>query len=64
LSPNKAGDRRQGDAAATAVATRTELRVYLPIAGLQRQFAAYLAVPTRARDEIERLLAGIEGREQ
>jgi len=30
-------------------ATRIELRVYLPIAGLQRQFAAYLAVPTRAR---------------
>jgi len=40
LSPSKA---------AGAVATRTELRVYLPIAGLQRQFAAYLAVPTRAR---------------
>jgi hypothetical protein len=33
----------------TPVATRIELRVYLPIAGLQRQFAAYLAVPTRAR---------------
>lgn len=40
MSPSKA---------AGAVATRTELRVYLPIAGLQRQFAAYLAVPTRAR---------------
>ena len=33
----------------TAAAARTELRVYLPIASLQRQFAAYLAVPTRAR---------------
>jgi hypothetical protein len=39
----------QGGVAATSVATHTELRVYLPIAGLQRQFAAYLAVPTRAR---------------
>lgn len=27
----------------------TELRVYLPIADLQRQFAAYMATPTRAR---------------
>jgi hypothetical protein len=27
----------------------TELRVYLPIDGLQSQFAAYLATPTRAR---------------
>jgi hypothetical protein len=33
----------------TAVGTRTELRVYLPIARLQRQFAAYLGTPTRAR---------------
>jgi hypothetical protein len=33
----------------TAVQTRTELRVYLPIASLQRQFAAYLGTPTRAR---------------
>jgi hypothetical protein len=41
LSPSKTGR-------ATS-ATRIELRVYLPIAGLQRQFAAYLAVPTRAR---------------
>ena len=32
-----------------AVGTRTELRVYLPIAGLRRQFAAYLGTPTRAR---------------
>jgi hypothetical protein len=32
-----------------AVRTRTELRVYLPIAGLRRQFAAYLGTPTRAR---------------
>jgi hypothetical protein len=32
-----------------AVATRIELRVYLPIASLQRQFAAYLGTPTRAR---------------
>jgi hypothetical protein len=29
--------------------TATELRVYLPIDGLQRQFAAYLGTPTRAR---------------
>jgi hypothetical protein len=29
--------------------TRIELRVYLPIAGLRRQFAAYLGTPTRAR---------------
>jgi hypothetical protein len=28
---------------------RPELRVYLPIEDLQRQFAAYLATPTRAR---------------
>jgi hypothetical protein len=40
---------RPGGATAAGVATRTELRVYLPIDGLQRQFAAYLAVPTRAR---------------
>jgi hypothetical protein len=33
----------------TAVRTRTELRVYLPIDSLQRQFAAYLGTPTRAR---------------
>ncbi len=33
----------------TAVRTRTELRVYLPIERLQRQFAAYLGTPTRAR---------------
>jgi hypothetical protein len=33
----------------TVVASRTELRVYLPIASLQRQFAAYLGTPTRAR---------------
>ncbi len=48
MSPNELA--RRG-AAATAVtgATRTELRVYLPIAGLQRQFAALLATPTRAR---------------
>src|SRR5260370_32604227 len=39
----------EGPSAVTAVATRTELRVYLPIGGLQRQFAAYLGVPTRAR---------------
>lgn len=29
--------------------TRIELRVYLPIASLQRQFAAFLGTPTRAR---------------
>ena len=33
----------------TVVASRTELRVYLPIASLQRQFAAYLGTPARAR---------------
>jgi hypothetical protein len=33
----------------TALATGIELRVYLPIASLQRQFAAYLGTPTRAR---------------
>jgi hypothetical protein len=33
----------------TDVTTRIELRVYLPIAGLQPQFAAYLGTPTRAR---------------
>ncbi len=33
----------------TALATSIELRVYLPIAGLRRQFAAYLGTPTRAR---------------
>ena len=36
-------------AAVTAARTRTELRVYLPIDRLQRQFAAYLGTPTRAR---------------
>ena len=33
----------------TTLATSVELRVYLPIAGLRRQFAAYLGTPTRAR---------------
>ena len=33
----------------TTARTRTELRVYLPIDRLQRQFAAYLGTPTRAR---------------
>jgi hypothetical protein len=33
----------------TSVASAVELRVYLPIASLQRQFAAYLGTPTRAR---------------
>jgi hypothetical protein len=33
----------------SAVMTGIELRVYLPIASLQRQFAAYLGTPTRAR---------------
>lgn len=36
-------------AAAAAAPPRTELRVYLPIDGLQPQFAAYLGTPTRAR---------------
>lgn len=39
---------RAADAKAESGA-RTELRVYLPIDGLERQFAAYLATPTRAR---------------
>ena len=38
-----------GRTAMTATATSTELRVYLPITSLQRQFAAYLGTPTRAR---------------
>jgi hypothetical protein len=33
----------------TPVRARTELRVYLPIDRLHRQFAAYLGTPTRAR---------------
>jgi hypothetical protein len=33
----------------TVTTARTELRVYLPISGLQRQFTAYLGTPTRAR---------------
>ncbi len=33
----------------TATAPSIELRVYLPIASLRRQFAAYLGTPTRAR---------------
>jgi len=61
LSPNEATRRRakagpgSGRAAAPAAlagvtaGAGTELRVYLPIASLQRQFAAYLATPTRAR---------------
>jgi len=32
-----------------AMLTSVELRVYLPIASLQRQFAAFLGTPTRAR---------------
>jgi hypothetical protein len=42
-------DAGQRGGAGAAAAAGTELRVYLPIARLQRQFAAYLAVPTRAR---------------
>ncbi len=38
-----------GPAVTVAAGTRVELRVYLPIAGLRRQFAAYLGTPTRAR---------------
>ena len=34
---------------ATAAAPRPELRVYLFVADLQRQFAAYMGTPTRAR---------------
>jgi len=33
----------------TTVLTSIELRVYLPMASLQRQFAAFLGTPTRAR---------------
>jgi hypothetical protein len=35
--------------AATASETRTDIRVYLLVEDLQRQFAAYLGTPTRAR---------------
>ncbi len=38
-----------GPAVTVAAGTRVELRVYLPIAGLRRQFAAYRGTPTRAR---------------
>lgn len=34
---------------ATASGTRTDIRVYLLVEDLQRQFAAYLGTPTRAR---------------
>jgi hypothetical protein len=34
---------------ATATTTRTDIRVYLLVEDLQRQFAAYLGTPTRAR---------------
>jgi hypothetical protein len=34
---------------ATATITRTDIRVYLLVEDLQRQFAAYLGTPTRAR---------------
>ena len=33
----------------TATTTRTDIRVYLLVEDLQRQFAAYLGTPTRAR---------------
>jgi hypothetical protein len=36
-------------ASAPEVHAKPELRVYLPLEDLQRQFAAYLATPTRAR---------------
>jgi hypothetical protein len=32
-----------------STATRTDIRVYLPVEDLQKQFAAYLGTPTRAR---------------
>lgn len=35
--------------AGTAVEAKAELRVYLRVDGLERQFAAYMATPTRAR---------------
>ncbi len=35
--------------AATETVTRTDIRVYLLVEDLQRQFAAYLGTPTRAR---------------
>ena len=37
------------DPARDTTATSVELRVYLPIPDLRRQFAAYLGTPTRAR---------------
>ncbi len=38
-----------GGTGGAAVTPGIELRVYLPISSLQRQFAAYLGTPTRAR---------------
>ena len=47
-APASGADDRPPEAASTA-APLAELRVYLVLEGLQRQFAAYLGTPTRAR---------------
>jgi hypothetical protein len=39
----------KGPAASHTVEAKAELRVYLRLDGLERQFAAYMATPTRAR---------------
>lgn len=57
MTPTATADAKPGTPAASAptptdgaaASPRAELRVYLPIDGLESQFAAYLATPTRAR---------------
>src|SRR5260370_20309990 len=46
---SKAASRTAGKAASPAPPPAPELRVYLLVRDLQRQFAAYLGTPTRAR---------------
>lgn len=51
-APARSGKSRAAPAASAAgksVAAKAELRVYLRIDGLEQQFAAYMATPTRAR---------------
>ncbi len=48
MSPRTA-TRRSGPAAEASLAGQTELRVYLLIESLQRQFAAFMGTPLRAR---------------
>lgn len=45
----KAPSSRAAKAAPAADTSKAELRVYLRVEGLERQFAAYMATPTRAR---------------